>query len=308
MKRALNVILLAFISVVFGSCDKNVFSNGAVTEKNDTLPEAFQIVEFRDNVNVMLKHCDEEHFSRLVHIKTAENLIDDIKTEIVPEVVTANDGHDTLKLNRLIISNENTYNYLRPYDYPLEVTVYYDSIYGIFFYSNGIVETDTIKGIAFPHSTSVDDSVKGHSKYNTQITVLGGSGDLHLLLSGNEFSVMKTNYVNGTVDIFAEGNTGYAETKTDYNCHGLIDYSELEIHKHNILHRGTNRIYTRVFSTITANNVNNGEIYYIRYKKKTFDCLPADDEHPWAYYDSVVHFCPHAKQLTGEGIYSIDRY
>ena len=287
MKRALDVILLVLASVVFGSCNKSVFSNGELVERNDTLREPFRIVEFNNNVNVNLMHCDENHFPGLIHIKTGENLIDNIAAEIQYDSITG--------FNKLVISNNGTHDYLRPYDYLLEMTVYYDSIYALVFNSNGIVITDSISGIAFHDTITVmQDSIPIDSivkKYKVQINVLDGSGELHLKVNG---PLLYTDYQRGTSNIYAEGYSSYALTKTNYECHGLIDYRKMESRNHDIYHYGTNRIYTKVFSKLNANNYNNGEIHYVKFKKMTYDyCLP-DDEHPepWGYHDWKWHHCP----------------
>ena len=281
MKRALNVVLLVCVSVVFWACEKSPFSAGAITDRYDTIRTPFHTVEFRDNVNVNMKLKDADHPRGLIHIKTGENLIDDIFAEI-----------DTTNGVRLVIGNNNTNNFLRPYDTPLEVDVYYDSIYKIIFNSNGIVDTDTIKGIVhWVQDTVSNDSIK---KYQIQIEVDGGSGELHMQLDGGNESVLKTNYLIGTADLYAKGSIGYAETRTNYSCHGLVDYRYLEIHSHRIDHFGTNRVFTKVFSTINAHNYNNGEIYYLKYKKQVHEYIPPGEDEQWGHYGDVWHYCPEA--------------
>lgn len=294
MKRVLDVVLLVFVSVVFGSCNKSPFSTGAITERTDTIKTSFHTVEFRDNVNVNLKLRDAQHIPGLVHIKTGANLIDNIVVEI-----------DTSNHKKLIIGNNNTNNFLRPYDYPLDVDVYYDSIYWIIFNSNGIVHTETIEGISHMVYDSISDSL--FRKYKMQIDVIGGSGELHMQLEGGNESVLRTSYTVGTADIFAKGHVGYAETKTNYSCHGIVDYRDLEIHNHRIDHFGTNRVFTKVFGMLNAYNYNNGEIYYLKYKKKCWEYVFPNDEHPYGHYDSVWHYCPEGINFHGySGIYPLE--
>lgn len=276
MKRVLDVILLVFVSVVFGSCNKNIFSNGDLVDKLDTITESFRSVEFCDDVNVTLKHCDENHIAGLIRTKTGENLIDSITATV----------HKDENGNCLVIHNHNTLDYLRPYNYKLEMTVWYDSIHTLIFNSNGTVTTDTLRGIRFSDTISQDSTIY---KNKVQINIIGGSGDFHFLMGG---ALLYTDYKEGTGNVYAKGSSSYAHTQTKYECHGIIDYRDMEIHNHDIFHRGTNRIYTKVFSNLRARNDNNGEVLYVRYRKKTRDYIPPDDEHPWGHYDSVWHYCP----------------
>ena len=274
MKRNQTVILLVLASVVFGSCSK--FSNGNLAERYDTIAEPFHNIELCDNVNVTLKNCDSTHIAGLIHIATGENLIDDITATI----------HKNGETNRLVIHNNNTFDFLRPYDAPIEMTVWYDSLYTIIFNSNGIIRTaDTINSIILYDNASTDSITRKIVK----VQVVGGSGELHLLLNGVS---LYTDYQGGTSSIYAEGYSKYAHTKTNYECHGLIDYSALETRDHHIFHHGTNKIKVMVFKGLKATNYNNGEIWYKRFEETTWDFIPADEEHPWGSHDWIKHYCP----------------
>ena len=149
MKRKLDILLLACISLLCFSCKK--FSNGDVTEIRKLVESPFQVIELCDNVNVTLKHSDVANPAGTVIIKTGENLIDGITAEIEEHTIEVenDDGTDTLLFNKLVIRNENTLDFLRPYDYTLEMTVYYDTLLKIFFNSNGIITTDTLRGYEY---------------------------------------------------------------------------------------------------------------------------------------------------------------
>lgn len=278
MKRLLDVILLVFASVVIGSCNKNVFSNGDLKDKQDTIVEPFRSVECCDDVNVTLKHCDENHIAGLIHLRTGENLMDSITTTIEKDK----------KGNRLVIHNNNTLSYLRPYNYKLEMTVWYDSIHTIYFNSNGILKTDTLKGMLSIDTISSDSIVQ---KYKMHVNILGGSGDLHFLMGGG---LLYTDYRAGTVNVYAKGTSSYALTQTKYECHGIIDFGDMEIHNHDIFHQGTNRFYTKVFSKLRIRNQNNGDVHYLKYRKQTLDFIPPSEGYPWGHHDYVWHFCPEA--------------
>lgn len=276
MKRVLDVILLVCASVVFGSCNKNIFSNGELVDKLDTITESFRSVECCDDVNVTLKHCDENHIAGLIRIKTGENLIDSITATIQKD----KNG------NCLVLHNNNPLDYLRPYNYKLEMTVWYDSIHTIIFNSNGTLTTDTLRGIRITDTISQDSTVY---KNKVQINIIGGSGDIHFLMGG---ALLYTDYRAGTGNVYAKGASSYALTQTKHESHGIIDYSNMEIHNHDIFHRGTNRIYTKVFSNLRVINQNNGEVHYLKYSKQTLDFIPPSEGDPWGHHELVWHYCP----------------
>lgn len=288
MKRVLDVILLVFASVVFGSCSKNVFSNGDLKERKDTIVEPFRSIEFCDDVNVTIRHCDEDHIAGLIHLRTGENLMDSITTTIQKE------GQG----NRLVIHNNNTLNYLRPYNYTLEMTVWYDTLHTLVFNSNGTVHTDTLRGILVCDTIANDSTVH---KQKMQINIIGGSGDLVFLMGGG---LLYTDYKAGTGNVYAKGASSYAHTQTKYECHGIIDYRNMEIHNHDIFHQGTNRIYTKVFSNLRVRNLNNGEVHYLKYRKQTFDFIPPSEGDPWGHHELVWHFCPEALNYNDKMINS----
>lgn len=296
MKKPLNVILLVCAIVAFGSCNK--FSNGDVKTTERHI-EPFQIVEMCDNVNVSLKHCNPDTSAGTIYIRTGENLIEHIGTEIekVKIGVPHNGATDTLTFNKLIISNNNSLNFLRPYDYTLEMTVYYDTLFELIFNSNATITTDTLRGYnLWTNFTNTSDSLKS----NLLLDVFGGSGDFTVLT--NCYRLM-TQYQHGTSNITLRGHAMRAETNGDYDCHGIIDGFDLEAHVyHQINSHGTNKIIARAFNQIIALNDNIGHIYYVTYVK------PGKVIH-WGHLDSTgwinndtvdtVYFCPQSITTTG---------
>lgn len=294
MIKARNVFLLVCISVVFGSCNK--FSNGVENTWTRTLDKPFQIVEMRDNVNVTLKHCDVDNPTGSISITTGENLIDDIGTEVEEMKIAPTDTiHDTLYLNKLVISNNNTLSFLRPYDYKLEMTVYYDTLFELIFHSNANITTDTIRGYDYLTDFSDNDDTS-HTVYEPKANLLleinGGSGDFHVLT--NCYRLM-TQYIHGTSNLFLHGKVERAETYGDYDCHGVIDGRDLEAYSYHMINLyGTNKVYAKAFKQIIARNENIGHIYYLRYNKPGIVTY-------YGHFDDQGHYIP---PHTGDTVYS----
>ena len=156
--RNTNHIFLVFFSLLLCSCGKDIFSNGPVVEEDRTVHGNYQVIELLDNVDVTLIHRKEEMTPGHIHLRTCENLIEKIGTEIHGDTLT--------------ISNNNKFNWLRPYDYPLYMTVYYDTVKEIIFNSNGNLSTDTLYGYTRPDIDSLS---------HLFVNISGGSGDVKVL-------------------------------------------------------------------------------------------------------------------------------
>jgi hypothetical protein len=306
MKRKLDILLLACISLLCFSCKK--FSNGDVTERQYIVDSPFQVIELCDNVNVKLKHSDAANPAGKVIVKTGENLIDLITTKIEEQAIEVDSdyGTDTLFFNKLVIRNENTLDFLRPYDYTLDMTVYYDTLLKIFFNSNGIITTDTLRGYEYLTDFSTDnDSVPGtffSLAPNLLLEIEGGSGELTVLT--NCYRLI-TKYAQGTSNINVKGLVERAETFGDYESHGIINGIDLEANLyHRVIYYGTNTVYAKAFRRIIAKNDNIGRIFYARYAKpgKVIQWGHDDPVAGWIPTDTIdtVFFCPLNVNSSGQ--------
>ena len=304
MIKARNVILLACVSLIFGSCHK--FSNGDVTTRTRQISEHFEIIEMYDNVDVKLRHSNADTIGGTIVITTGENLYENITTEIkeTQKNVTHNGVTDSLVFNKLIVRNENTLDFLRPYDYPLEMTIYYDTLLELVFNSNGNIITDTLRGYNYWTDFSTSDGGTFDTlKSNLTIRVHGGSGNFDVLT--NCFRLM-THYQYGTSKLTLRGQAVRAETYGDYDCHGVIDGYDLEaISYHQVTSLGTNMIIARAFHQIIARNENIGHIYYVKYRKKAKTIIWGhwEDGHHWVPNDTIdsLFYCP--QSITKLGVY-----
>ena len=247
MKTILNVVLLAFVSVVISSCSK--FSNGVVRQKEVFLDRKFQIVEMCDNVNVDLKHCDKKNPAGTIIIRASENLLENISTEIVGTAL------DTTSYNKLIIKNNSSFDYLRPDNYTLEMTVYYDSLLMLIFNSNGTINTDFLRGYKTPVTS------EGEVKYlsNLRIEVNGGSGDFTVLTN---CELARAYYLFGTSNLILKGTAAASIIYGDYNCNGIIDARALVSNWTTINYLGTNTVWTNTVDYLKIINNSIGRVFY----------------------------------------------
>lgn len=295
MKRRLDILLLACVSLLCFSCKK--FSNGNLTEKQYRLDTPFQVIEMCDNINVTLKHSDAANPAGKIIVKTGENLIDQITTEFEEHRIETvnNEGVETLTLNKLVIRNENTLDFLRPYDYTLEMTVYYDSLLLLIFNSNGIINTDTLRGYNNWTDFSTDSGDITYSLTpNLMLEINGGSGDFTVLT--NCYRLI-TKYMMGTSSINVKGSCVRAETFGNYECHGIINCLNMESSLyHRINYYGTNTVYAKAFRQIIAMNDNIGRVYYARYPKpgKFIHWGHFDPDGEWIPNDTIdtLYYCP----------------
>ena len=273
MKKAPVIILLACISLLFCACNK--FSIGDITDDTRHLDTTFQVVEIRDDIDVSLRHCNADTAAGTVYVKTGENLMDAIntKTENHFEI----EGDDTLRFTKLIITNDNSYSYLRPYNHTPQMTVYYDTIYKVIFHSNARnIRTDTLRGYnIMNHFTS--DSTEWDSLAPTLfLEVEGGSGDFNVL--ANCYKLI-SKYIHGTSTLNIKGNATLASTYADYDCHGIINSRDLNTHIYYVTTYSTNIIKTRTYHLLDIKNSNIGEVHYLKYYTQREEIVWNDSLH-----------------------------
>ena len=131
MKRNIIAVLFFLVSLTMASCSKmeTLFTNGEPITEQRSLGHRFEAIKMFNNVNVKLVH---DNHPRL-ELTCPKNLIEKVTTEIEGDT--------------LVIKNENDHNWLRSYDYNIDLTVYYDSLRQIDFASVGELRcTDSIRG------------------------------------------------------------------------------------------------------------------------------------------------------------------
>ena len=255
MKRNTIAILFFLVSLIATSCSKvdALFSNGELTTESRELNHRFTAISMYNNVNVKLVHDSHPH----MELRCPKNLIEKVTTEI--------DG-DTL-----YIKNENEYNWLRSYDYSIDLTVYYDSLRQINFASVGDLRcSDSIRGI--PEMSidtigmSIDTTEIGiDTTWNIQtdwirnfnLNINEGCGDIDLTLNCD---VVKTNFGNGTSKVTLSGVAEY--TEIIMRSYGVVHAENLNSYFVRVQSHSTNDAYVWARTKLTVWLYSIGNVYY----------------------------------------------
>ena len=265
MKRNTVAILFFLVSLMVASCSKvdTLFSNGDPITEQRELGHRFVAISMYNNVNVKLVHDSHLH----MELTCPKNLIEKITTEF--------DG-DTL-----YIKNENDYNWLRSYDYSIDLTVYYDSLRLINFASVGDLRcSDSIKGM-FEKSidtigmsidtteTSIDTiwDIETSWIQSFNLNINEGCGDIDLTL---DCDVVKSNFGNGTSFVTLKGLAEY--TEIIMRSYGVIHAENLNSNFVRVQSHSTNDAYVWARTKLTVWLYSIGNVYYKGNPQVVEDC------------------------------------
>lgn len=224
--RVINYSLIFLVLVLFSSCEKNNLgdcfkSTGEITEEVREI-ESFTKIIIHDNVEIVLTPST----SNLLTVSAGKNLIDKIITEQIADT--------------LIISNNNSCNWVRNYSTPIKVLVPINGLSEIEYRSIGdIICTDTI----------FSDSLN--------INVREGAGTLNILTNSY---LVRSNLHYGTADIKVSGRCHLSYVYSA--SFGLIDNRFLISNQVYVGNKSSNDIYVTAVSTIAATIEGIGNIYY----------------------------------------------
>jgi hypothetical protein len=254
MKRNVIAVLFFLVSLLMASCSK--FSNGDVISENRPVGY-FRTISMHNNVNVKLVQSDHPR----LELTCPENLIDNITTEVIGDT--------------LFIKNENKLNWLRSYDYSINLTVYYDSLSEIKYASIGklfTAEQDSIRGIYSKQEELVvnggDTLVNDVYLHLFNLNINEGSGDIDLTLS---CSVIKHKFRNGTSCVTLRGKAGYAEHLT--RSYGQIHAENLNANIVTVKSESTNDVYVWARVELNAYLYSIGNVYYKGDPRKDQHCF-----------------------------------
>ena len=242
MRRIIIAVLFSLVSLMMASCSKmeTLFTNGEPVTEQRGLGHHFEAIKMYNNVNVKLVH---DNHPRL-ELTCPKNLIEKVTTEI--------DG-DTL-----VIKNENDYNWLRSYDYSIDLTVYYDSLRQIDFASIGDLRcTDSIRGIqelTIDSTHAVIDTIWART-FN--LNVKEGCGDIDLTFNCN---VVKNNFSNGTSLVTLRGIAEY--TEIIMRSFGTVHAENLNSNFVRVQSHSTNDAYVWARTKLTVWLYSIGNVYY----------------------------------------------
>lgn len=237
MKRNPIVLLFILVSLMAASCDK--LTNGEPVSENRNVSR-FNTISIYNNVNVRLVESDHPH----LELTCPRNLIDNIVTDV--------------KGDTLFIKNENRYNWLRSFDYSIDLTVFYSTLREIKFASIGdLVGTDSIKGVREQGIDTTDIGPETIWTNNFYLNIVEGCGDIDLTLNCD---VLKNGFNNGTSCVTLRGKAGYSEFLS--RSYGVIHAEQLESNFIRVQSESTNDVYVWAKTGLRAWLYSIGNVYY----------------------------------------------
>jgi len=252
MERNRIAVLFFLVSLTLASCTKMdaLFNNGEPITEQRNVSHRFETICMYNNVNVKLVPSDHPR----LELTCPKNLIEKVVTEVHGD--------------SLIVKNENDFNWLRSYDYDIDLTVYYDSLREVTYASIGqLTCTDSIRGfgtmtidtlaIGIDSTGNTIDSITTHWSRNFVLRIKEGSGDINLCL---DCDILKTVFNFGTSEVTLRGYAGYTEHYM--KSYGTIHAEKLESNIVSISSESTNDIYVWAKSQLIARIYSIGNVYY----------------------------------------------
>ena len=228
MTRKLLIISALCFLAAFSSCKKAPLTVGPTVFQVRELPD-FTEVHVNDYINLSLVRSDTCY----IEITTGKNIIDNITTEVNNGILT--------------ICNTTTCNWLRPYDYKCEATLYFKDITNFIFAASGTLETANNYTGVFP------------SPAYYRFEVHGGSGDIDLNI--NNCNDLRVVYQHGTshLNIHGSNNNGFVIFKRSYGIIDAINYDAEVVH---VTTESPSDCFISASSEIEAEINDLGNIYY----------------------------------------------
>ena len=228
MARKLLIILTCCFLAAFSSCKKSPINIGPIVSQSRELAN-FTEVHVNDYINISLVRSDTCY----IEITTGKNIIDNITTEV-------NDGI-------LTICNTTTYNWMRPYNYKCEATLYFKDITNFIFASSGTLTTQN----------NYTGELASPDFYRFEID--GGSGDVDLNINNcNDLRVVYQ-YGVSQLNIHGSNNRFFVIYKRSY---GVIDAQNYEAETVHVKTESPSDCYISASESIEATINHIGHIYY----------------------------------------------
>lgn len=225
MRRILSLTYIILIISML-SCNKASLSNGKVITENRILP-AFDTLCINDNIDITLIKSD----SNYIEITTGENLMNNIITEVIDSV--------------FYIRNDNSFNWIRSYDIPLEAKIYYST-------ALVCINFSSVANLRSEGSINTTN----HSRFD--INLLEGSGDIDIELNILH-CYLKTLY--GTSKITLKGKADYSNFyHRSFGCIQANDFTSRFINVHT---ESSNDIYLHCTDSLHSYINDLGNIYYL---------------------------------------------
>lgn len=242
MKKSTIAVLFFLVSLMTTSCSKmeTLFTNGEPVTEQRSLEHSFDAIKMFNNVNVKLV---QDNHPRL-ELTCPKNLIDKVTTEL--------DG------NTLVIKNENDLNWLRSYDYSIDLTVYYDSLYQVNFASIGEFRcAEPIKGFSTLTIDTTETSIDSVWTRCFYLFIDEGCGDIDLDF---DCHVVKCIFGNGTSKVTLRGKAEY--TEINMRSYGTVHAENLYSNFVRVQSHSTNDAYVWPRSILRVWIYSDGNVYY----------------------------------------------
>lgn len=238
MKRNHIGILFFLVSLMAASCSKMdaLFNNGEPVTEQRNISQPFEVICMHDNINVELVHSSHPR----LELTCPKNLIDNIVTEVQGD--------------SLVVWNDNNFEWLRSFDYSIDLTIYYDSLREINYSSNGRLHSkDSLMGC-----TDLD-TLGDYGRHSFMLRIREGSGDIDLTFNCD---VMRNRFFNGTSCITLHGEAGYCEYIL--RAYGTVHALGMNTNIATVLSESTNDIYLQMRNggSLAAQLRSIGNVYY----------------------------------------------
>ena len=239
INRTLYIILIAlFVS----SCKPAPWTNGEPVTETRHFEDTITAIHVYHDIDVILVEDDEFR----IEVTTGENLMEKITS--------------TVENGTLYLKNENIRNWIRSYDYPLEVKIYHNSITRVNYESWGELTTE---GYISQDTLNRFDLVVHH-----------GSGHIDININCN---ILNIETHDGTAKVTVSGSSDY--TNIYHNARNNI-YSKELVSKDACVHAHyEGSVYVNCINRLEALVNDYGSIYYNR-EVKELDATISDTPVP----------------------------
>lgn len=222
IKRIIYISLFVFLTAGCSKSPGDCFTSTGtiVTESRET--EAFRYLQMENNVDVFLSYSTAQS----VEVRAGKNIISGIKTTVVDQTLT--------------ISNENTCNWVRSYDKPIEVHISTSVLDSIVYQSSGNLTSS---------NQFIGDSLK--------LDILEGAGSIDLWIDMHR-SMFNLSY--GTADLTVRGYSHISHIYSE--AYGPADLSNMRSVYTYLTNYSTNNCYVWATLELQVAIENVGDVYY----------------------------------------------
>lgn len=237
--RALIFSILSLVSCMI-SCKKAPLSVGPITTESRPLA-FFSKVKIYDDISLTFVKSDTNY----VVVTTGKNLIDNIITE-----TNASDSTLTIK-------NDNALDWLRTYDYTLDIKLYFKDVNYVFVSTSGTVTTENQFNSDITYTPSPYDTIADIKRYVFEVD--GASGNIDLKLNNCPYLYINYEYGTSNVKLHGNNNSFLQIRKRSFGEVNALDY---QAQRALVVSNSVADCYVNVSERLYSRINNFGNIYY----------------------------------------------